>query len=81
MHSLIVAAFLQKPSKALTREQERKQIDRSLYFTKTFETGTKMQRKYWLTTVAESLKANGRENLRGKRVQRRLHEVQDRKSE
>jgi hypothetical protein len=61
--------FLQTPSKALTREQERKQTDRSLYFTKTFETGTKMQRKYWLTKVAESLKTNGRENLRGKRVQ------------
>jgi hypothetical protein len=73
--------FLQTPSKALTREQERKQTDRSLYFTKTFETGTKMQRKYWLTKVAESLKTNGRENLRGKRVQRRLHEVQVRKKE
>jgi hypothetical protein len=48
--------FLQTPSKALTIEQERKQTDRSLHFTKTFETGTKMQRKYWLT-LAESLKA------------------------
>ncbi len=73
--------FLRTPSQALTREQERKQTDQSLYFTETFETGSKMQRKYWLTTVAESLKAKGRENLRRKRVQRRLHEEQDRKKE